>query len=236
MADTPPPASLEPPTNRRWLVAVALALVALLAIGLIVALVGRDQTQAPSSAEWAEAFAVESVVILDARTAMDEAAERSKGAASVRCEAILADPAIAAATESITDAPDEPTEELAAEWAATFREGAELCVAGELDDAEARFDRADELLMLLGEQADVEVDLPGYVRSEAFDDLTSRDFDFTDEQANCILDGVEARGLEDAVVEGGIDDVDAADVEAVTDIFGECTVGDLFTDQADDTS
>ena len=146
VADTPPPSSLESPSHRRWLVAGALALLALLAVGLVVALVGRDDPP-PSTAEWAEAFAVESVVIVDARTAIDEAALRSKGAASVRCEAILADPAIEAAIESITDAPDESTEERAAEWATTFREGAEFCVAGDLDDAEARFDRADELLL-----------------------------------------------------------------------------------------
>ncbi len=235
MADAPPPSPADPPSSRRWLVAGALALLALLAIGLIVALVGQDDPP-PSGAEWAEAFAVESVVILDARTAIDEAAQRSRGAASVRCEAILGDPAIDAAIESITDAPDESTEERAAEWAATFREGAEFCVAGDLDQADARFDRADELLLLLGERAGVEVDIPGYDRDEAFADLTSDDFAFTDEQANCILDEVEAQDLEDVVVEDNIDNVDSADVEAVTDIFGECTLGDLFTDEPEDTT
>jgi hypothetical protein len=74
----------------------------------------------------------------------------------------------------------------------------------------------------------------GYDRGSAYDDLTSDDFGFTDEQANCILDQVEAQGLEDVVVEDDIDDVDPADVEAVTDIFGECALGDLFTDELDD--
>ncbi len=111
---------------------------------------------------------------------------------------------------------------------------AESCVAGELDDAEASFDRADELLLLLGERADVEVDLPGYDRDEAFDDLTSADFGFTDEQANCILDEVEAQGLEEVVVEDDMDNVAAADMEAVTDIFGSCVIGDLFTEEPDD--
>ena len=74
----------------------------------------------------------------------------------------------------------------------------------------------------------------GYDRGSAFDDLTGDDFGFTDEQANCILDEVEAQGLEDVVVEDDIDNVDAADVEAVTDIFGECTLGDQFTDELDD--
>ncbi len=233
MADTPPQSPSEAPSKRRWVVAGALVLVALVAVGLVVALLGRDDPP-PSTAEWAEAFAVESVVIVDARTTMDEAAQRSKGAASVRCEAILADPAIEAAIEAITDAPDEPTEERATEWATTFREGAELCVAGDLDEADARFDRADELLLLLGEQADVEVDIPGYDRTVAFDDLTGGDFGFTDEQANCILDAVEAAGVEDVVVEDDIDNVDAADVETVTDIFGSCVMGDLFTEELDD--
>lgn len=74
----------------------------------------------------------------------------------------------------------------------------------------------------------------GYDRDSAFDDLTSDEFGFTEEQANCILDAVEAQGLEDVVVEDDIDNVDPADVEAVTDIFGECTLGDLFTDELDD--
>ncbi len=211
----------------------ALVVVALVAIGLVVALVGRDDPP-PSTAEWAEAFAVESVVIVDARMAMDEAAQRSKGAASVRCEAILEDPAVDAAIESITSAPDEATEEQAAEWETTFREGAEFCVAGDLDEADVRFDRADELLLILGEKADVEVDIPGYDRTAAFDDLTGDDFGFTDEQANCILDAVEAAGVEDVVVEDDIDNVDAADVETVTDIFGSCVMGDLFTEEMDD--
>jgi hypothetical protein len=234
VADAPPPSSLESPPHRRWLVAGAILLLAVLAIGLVVALVGRDDPP-PTTAEWAETFAVESVVIVDARTTMDEAAQRSKGAASVRCEAILADPAIEAAIEAITDAPDEPTEERATQWATTFREGAEFCVAGDLDQADARFDRADELLLLLGEKADVEVDISGYDRSSTFDDLTGDDFGFTDEQANCILDEVEAAGLEDVVVEDDIDNVDEADVETVTDIFGQCTLGDLFTEEPDDT-
>lgn len=74
----------------------------------------------------------------------------------------------------------------------------------------------------------------GYDRGSAYDDLTGDDFGFTDEQANCILDQVEDQGLEDVVVEDDIDDVDLADVEAVTDIFGECALGDLFTDELDD--
>ena len=231
MAGAPPPSSLERPTQRRWLVAGALALLVLLTIILVVALVRGDRTDRPSTADWAEAFAVESVVITDARSAMDEAADRSKGAASVRCEAILADEQVEEAIASITDAPDEAIEELAAEWAAIFRDGAELCVAGEVDEADARFDRADELLLLLGEQADVELDLPGYDRARAFDDLTGPDFAFTDEQATCILDEVEAEGLQDVVATPDVDDVDARDVEAVTAIFGACTIGDLFTEE-----
>lgn len=74
----------------------------------------------------------------------------------------------------------------------------------------------------------------GYDRDSAYDDLTSDQFGFTDEQANCILDKVEDQGLEDVVVEDDIDNVDPADVEAVTDIFGECALGDLFTDELDD--
>lgn len=234
MADAPPPSLEDPPSNRRWFVAGALALIALLAVVLIVALVRQDGSNRPSSAEWSEAFAVESVVILDARTAIDEAALRSRGAASVRCEAILADPSIDAAIESITDAPDESTEERAAEWAATFREGNELCVAGDLDDAEGRFDRADELLLLLGERAGVEVDTPGYDRDQEFENLTSVEFGLTAEQANCVLDEVEAQDLEDVLVEADAGEVDAADIEAVTDIFGRCTLGDLFTEERDD--
>jgi hypothetical protein len=74
----------------------------------------------------------------------------------------------------------------------------------------------------------------GYDRGSAYDDLTSDEFGFTDEQANCILDMVEDQGLEDVVVEDDIDNVDPADIEAVTDIFGECALGDLFTDELDD--
>ena len=235
MADVPPPPSLESPSQRRWLVAGALALIVLLAVVLIVALVRQDGSNRPSNAEWSEAFAVESVVILDARTAIDEAAQRSRGAASVRCEAILADQEIDAAIESITDAPDESIEERAAEWAATFREGAEFCVAGDLDDAEGRFDRADELLLLLGERAGVEVDIPGYDRDQEFENLTSVDFGLTAEQANCVLDEVEEQDLEDVVVEADAGEVDEADIEAVTDIFGRCTLGDLFAEGPDDT-
>ena len=36
------------------------------------------------------------------------------------------------------------------------------------------------------------------------------------------------------LVEDDIDDVDDADVETVTDIFGRCTLGDLFTEELDD--
>lgn len=74
----------------------------------------------------------------------------------------------------------------------------------------------------------------GYDRDSAFDDLTGDDFGFTEEQANCILDQVEAQELEDVVVEDDIDEVDPADVEAVTDIFGECALGDLFTEELDE--
>ncbi len=74
----------------------------------------------------------------------------------------------------------------------------------------------------------------GYDRGSAFDDLTGDDFGFTDEQANCILDKVEAQDLEDVVVEDDIDNVDPADVDAVFNIFGECTLGDQFTDELDD--
>lgn len=74
----------------------------------------------------------------------------------------------------------------------------------------------------------------GYDRDSAYDDLTSDRFGFTGEQANCILDNVEEQGLEDVVVEDDIDNVDPADIEAVTDIFGECALGDLFTEEMDD--
>lgn len=74
----------------------------------------------------------------------------------------------------------------------------------------------------------------GYDRGSAFDDLTSDEFGFTDQQANCILDQVEDQGLEDVVIEDDIDNVDPGDVEAVTDIFGECTLGDLFTPELDE--
>lgn len=69
----------------------------------------------------------------------------------------------------------------------------------------------------------------GYDRDSAYDDLTSDEFGFTDEQANCILDEVEAQGLEDVVIEDDIDDVDPADVDAVTNIFGECVLGEGLT-------
>jgi len=65
----------------------------------------------------------------------------------------------------------------------------------------------------------------GYDRGSAYDDLTGEDFNFTDEQANCILDEVEAQGLEDVVVEDDIQDVDQADITAVTGIFSECVLG-----------
>ena len=74
----------------------------------------------------------------------------------------------------------------------------------------------------------------GYDRGSAFDDLTGTDFNFSEEEANCVLDKVEAQGLEDVVVEDDIDNVDPEDVEAVTDIFGECTLGELFTDELDE--
>lgn len=234
MADAPPPSPPEPPSKRRWLIAGALLLFSLLAIGLVVALVANDDPQPLSMPEWIAVFEAESMVILDARTAMDEAAERSEGAASVRCEAILEDPAIETAIGSIANAPDGAIRELAAEWEAAFRAAAEFCVAGELDRADDRQDRADELFLLLGEEAGVDVDASGYDRDSAFDDLTSDDFAFTDEQANCILDQVESQGLEDVVVEDDIDNVDPGDVDAVTDIFGECTLGDLFTEELDD--
>ena len=75
----------------------------------------------------------------------------------------------------------------------------------------------------------------GYDRDSAFEDLTTNpQFAFTDEEANCILDEVEAQDLEDVVVEDDIEDVDPADIAAVTDIFAQCALGDVLTDELDD--
>lgn len=62
-------------------------------------------------------------------------------------------------------------------------------------------------------------------RADLIDELMSGDAAMTEDQANCVADGVEDAGISYDVVDASVDEVSDEDVETLTSVMFDCLLG-----------